>query len=285
MMNILVPTDFSKNAETALYYAIELAKKEQARITLLHAYDIPYTVAEVPSKILQQELSGLKKEAQNKLKALSLKIEHSGNIPYQTINVRDYVTDAILNSVSKQKIDIIIMGTHGATGLSKVIFGSVAAKVIEKAECPVIAVPDEATFTGIHRITYATDYRKSDFGNLRKTIDLAKKYNAQVNVLHIYDDSQSAEEAKKSMKIFMEKVTSRMPYNNMSFQILSGKNTKRILREYLDAGSTNMLVMSAHRRNFFDKLFGSSLTKKLAFETKVPLLALHNKDTTPIKVF
>lgn len=285
MMNILVPTDFSKNAETALYYAIELAKKEKAQIILLHVYDIPYTVAEVSYKILQQELSSLKKEAQNKLKALSLKIEKSGNIPYQIINVRDYVIDAILNTVPKQKIDIIVMGTHGATGLSKVIFGSVAAKVIEKAECPVIAVPDEAAFTEIHRITYATDYRKSDLGNLRKTIDLAKKYNAQVNVLHISDDSQSVADARKGMKIFMEKVNSRIPYNNMSFQVISGKNTKKILQEYLDAGSTNMLVMSAHRRNFFDKIFGSSLTKKIAFETKIPLLALHNKDTTPIKVF
>lgn len=275
MKNILVPTDFSKNALNALYYAIEFAKKENAKLFLLNVYNYPVTYPDTPHTIMLEEMEALKAESEEKLKGLSEKIAHAKHVPYEIISEHGTIIERVLDAIDRYNIDAVIMGTKGTSDLVGKIFGSIASAVIEKAKCPVITVPMSKASKKIKKITYATTYTKKDLINLKKVVEIAKHQNAQVNVLHITGEPKLSKEEKLKMKIFMDTTRIKSPYNNMSFQILPGESVEKTLKDYVDHESTNLLAMTTNRRGPFEKIFKKSNTKRLANYAKVPLLAFH----------
>lgn len=285
MKTILVPTDFSDNADNALYYAIELAKKENDKIILLHAYHIDYSNPAVPLDFTLEVKNNALSDSENQLKETSLKISYAGKIEFDCLSVEGDPLESILSTINNKNIDIVIMGTKGQTDFLGAIFGSVTAKVIEKATCPVIAVPAEATFKDIKKITYATAYNYSDVYALKKVVEIAKLFNAQVEILHVTDKANSQIFEKDLMKTFMDDVNHKIQYSNMSFQIYDGDNVEEALEEYIENDSTSILVMSAHQRGFFDKLFGKSVTKHMAYHSSVPLMAFHHTTKAAVKVY
>jgi nucleotide-binding universal stress UspA family protein len=149
--------------------------------------------------------------------------------------------------------------------------------VIEKATCPVIAVPEGVLYQKIKKITYATSYFSSDINGIKKVVEIAEPFKAQLNVLHITIDGEGSPGSdKKAMESFKDLVTKNVAYNNISFQIISGQSVENTLEKYVDKESTDMLVMSTHYRDFFDKIFGRSVTKQLAYHIKIPLMTLHH---------
>ena len=285
MKTILVPTDFSKNASQALNYAIELAKHQNAKLILLNAYHVDFANSYVPVNLIENELKETEKKADAHLKTFLTKIQHAGNIKCECISTQDLAVDAILTAIKDHSVDLVVMGTKGASGLTEVLLGSNTASVIEKATCPVIAVPEDSHYNTIHRITYATNYHNSDIEALIKVIEIAKPFNAQINVLHISDEFTKETEEKHKMEVFMGQVETKVAYNNLSFQLLKGENIGQKLAEYLDNDATDLLVMSTLHRNIFDKIFNTSLTKKLVFHSKVPLMAFHYKKKENITLY
>ena len=284
MKKILVPTDFSKTAENALFYAIELAKSEHAKLILLHVDQTEITNPNVPYTIYTEVIEAKKKEVKKEIDDLALKITQAGKINYESLVREGLVFETILNVIKEKEVDLVVMGTKGSGSLSNMILGSSTAKIIEKARCPVIAVPEGVEFNRIKKITYATEYHHSDIYCLKKIIEIAKPFNAQIDVLHISDTEQSPDSEKDMMKKFMNEVNEKVQYTNMSFQLLSGKKIEKVLEKYLEKDSTSMLALSTHQRDFFDKLFGKSITKHLAYHTKTPLLAFHHTNESAIKL-
>jgi nucleotide-binding universal stress UspA family protein len=273
MKTILIPIDFSSNSENALNYAIDFAKKENAKLVLLNVFDISYASGAVPYTILAEERSNLKRESDEKLKVASLKIEFAGCTHHEAISVEGFTVDVILDVIKKKQVDLVIMGTKGATGFSGVIFGSNTAKIIEDSTCPVIAIPQDAKFEPIKKITFATNYNHNDIDGLKSLVVLAEPFNAQINVLHVTDDTDSSE--VKLMKAFTDDVKNKISYNNIIFQSLPGNDVDSALQKHIDDNGTNLLVMSTHHRNLFDKIFGKSITKQMAYHINIPLMALH----------
>jgi nucleotide-binding universal stress UspA family protein len=134
----LVPTDFSPCADQALTEAIDLAHAVGAHITLLHVMQLmPLTVGEVPPEYFNDYLEAIETEAERQLQASLNRIYQAGlqadsviaqGIPFQTI----------IDMAGEKKADLIILGTHGRTGLPHVLIGSVAEKVVRLAPCPVL---------------------------------------------------------------------------------------------------------------------------------------------------
>lgn len=277
MKNILVPTDFSKTAEHALEFAAELAKKENAKLILLHVYDINFTNGYVSSDILTEDLTELEAKSQMGLNALNAIIEKIGDIEHESVIVQGDAIDGILKIIHENDIDLVVMGTRGASGLKGAIFGSNTAQVIEKATCPVIAIPEGVLYKTIKKITYATCYLKSDIEGIKKVVEIAEPYNAQINVLHITNENESPKVATADMKAFMEKVNDKIGYSNISFQLLEGASVEKTLEKYVNDNSTCMLVMSTHYRDFFDKIFGKSITQQVAYHIQIPLMTLHHR--------
>ena len=124
MKNILVPTDFSGNAEVAMNYAMVLARQQNAKITLLNAYSISYASGEVPFVIIAEELKEAKQTSETQLGKLIDKIKQAGDIGCESVSIEDSPAEAILSFAKEKNIDFIIMGTKGSTNLASTIFGS-----------------------------------------------------------------------------------------------------------------------------------------------------------------
>ncbi|MGZ4034609.1 MAG: universal stress protein [Bacteroidia bacterium] len=282
MMKILVPTDFSKNAENAIKYAVAFAKKEKSKIILFHAYHEILNVSKV-QEYAYANLSGkLEKESDDKLKNIYTKIIKPANIECECLSQYQLAVDAILEIIKDKKIDFVIMGTKGATGITAALLGSISAKIIEKAPCPVIAVPENARFEPIKKITFATDYNNADIQELKTLVNIATPFKAQINLLHIADGEYTGPEEEALLKKYVKKITSKIDYKNLSFQLLESKDIEKKLEQYVNQKSTSVLAISTKKKGLFEKLFGTSITKKLAYHSTIPLIAFHHKSESVV---
>ncbi|MHB8260233.1 MAG: universal stress protein [Bacteroidia bacterium] len=276
MKTILVPTDFSKNAENALLYAINLAKKMQAKIVLMHSFHVNYTSGYVPVDNIEEEIEKAEAKSNAQLKVLYNKISHHSKLPIECISSQNLVVDAVLTIIEEKNIDIVVMGTQGANGnLGRQIFGTNSSKVIEKAKCPVLTIPENTKHTDIKTIVYATEYLDSDIPCLQNVAEMAKLFEAEIQVIHvsIYED----ESEKKLLEEFELKMRKSILYENISFKILVGNDVEQKMEGFMEEEVVDMLVLSAHHRNLMDKLFGKSITKELSFYLKIPLLVFHHE--------
>src|SRR5262247_4939360 len=147
VQHVLVPIDFSATADRALAYAIALAQQLQARLTLLHVLDLtPVTMEDMTPGMTATYLDDLETDAQHLLQASLARVQNAG-LQGESLLVQGTPTQTILDTAGEQGVDLIIMGTHGRTGLAHVFLGSVAEHVVRQGPCPVLVVrraPDPA---------------------------------------------------------------------------------------------------------------------------------------------
>ena len=136
--HILVPIDFSAYADQALEYAIELAKTLQARLTLLHVIHLtPWTMGDMVTTFPGIFLEEVETEAQQLMQASLGRLRDAG-LQGETVIVHGVPFQTIIDTAKEKGVDLIIMGTHGRTGLTHVLMGSVAERVVRLAPCPVL---------------------------------------------------------------------------------------------------------------------------------------------------
>jgi universal stress protein A len=139
---ILIPTDFSPSAERALGFAVELALKLDASLSIVHVYN--FTPYEIPEGMPVSGLINVDRvigEFQKLLDAAKRRAEQAGVARVETILVPGTAYSEIARLAEQHGSGLIVMGTHGRTGFAHLMLGSVAEKVVRRAPCPVITVP------------------------------------------------------------------------------------------------------------------------------------------------
>jgi nucleotide-binding universal stress UspA family protein len=278
---LLVPTDYSKGAEHALNYAVALAKREKASVLLLHAFHVSYYSSDI-AHVVAEDISVTQKRETKRLKLLCDKISKTEKIECNFLIRQGLAVDVILNVAKEKNPQMVIMGTKGASWLKEMIVGSNTAKVIEKAKCPVIAVPENATYEGINRITYATDYHMSDITALKKIVEIAKPFGAEIIVLHVSDEELTPPTDEEMMKKFRQFADKKINYGKIRYSLARGKYLEKVLQDHIKKEKPDLLAMSTHYRGILDKIFGTSTTKIMAYHSQIPLLAFHHKQESVV---
>lgn len=279
MKNILFPTDFSPNADNALNYAVEIARKIKGNLILFHAYSVQLIDPNMPAEIYLSAYQEEEKSAKENLEALSKKLLNSNKgadgcslFNIDTIVSQGLVLDEVLALTEEFKIDLIIMGTHGASGITELILGSNAASIIEKATIPVLAIPHNIEYKDIENIVYAYDDIKSGLPKFNRLLEFAKIYDSEITLLHIIEfDKDTAELNKKEF----EKIKENFNYGKIRLELVKEEKVLEGINDYVNSNDVDILAMTIKKRSLFDKIFSKSLTKKMAYHTKIPLLALH----------
>jgi universal stress protein A len=142
IQRILVPLDFSDASYKALAYAIALAELHQAKITLLHVVQISYMVGEYGAIELPELEGQLTTAARTKLESVAQEKVPAGRVDGTLIRVGPAVTE-IADTARETKADLLIISTHGYTGLKRIVLGSVAENVVRHAPCPVLVVREK----------------------------------------------------------------------------------------------------------------------------------------------
>ncbi|MEO6695612.1 MAG: universal stress protein [Ignavibacteria bacterium] len=279
MKNILIPTDFSSNADNALNFAVEIARKIRGNLILFHAYSVQLIDPNMPAEIYLSAYQEEEKISKENLETLSKRIIDSNKstdgknvFTTEAIATQGLVVDEVLSLIDEYKTDLVVMGTHGAGGITELILGSNTASIIEKSRVPVLAIPQNAIFKGINNIVYAYDDIRSGLPSFQKLLEFAKMYDAQITLLHIIEGSDNTEEMNKQE---FEKIKQNITYEKISLQLVKEENVLEGINEYINTNSPDVLAMAIRKRTLLDKIFNRSLTKKMAYHTKIPLLALH----------
>jgi nucleotide-binding universal stress UspA family protein len=274
MQSIIVPTDFSANADHALAYACELANVLKLKIVLFHAYQVPVPVSEMPAVPFSEEdirkssLEGLqqtKENFRNKCPGLIFEIETMhGSL------------ELLVNKVTAEyNGKYIVIGTKGASGVAEILLGTNAAAVMEKAICPVICVPENAKFTGLKNIILTADYGQHNFEHAAETIELARPFQAEVTLLHVTSGELEDYFEDRELLLFRNKLVEKSDYTHLGFKLLTDKDVYHGVNSFVEEHGADLLVVSMRTRTIWQKLFHRSLTKRMAYHSHLPVMALH----------
>jgi nucleotide-binding universal stress UspA family protein len=276
---ILVPIDFSQTALVALDYAVAIAKEIGAAITVYHSFtpmaDISLAAGNIP---LEQEvdklMTQLSQQAENLIKpykAISYRVKE-GFVEIDTLIKVGYVADDI-EMLTEANYNLVVLGTKGVSGIDEVIFGSVAGKVAEVAKCPVLIVPEKALFNGIESIVYATELGKTDQFIIDDLLEFAEIFGAKISCLHINTEANNM--AEKLTKLTdLENCYWFTPIQKLTFELVTGESVLKSLYQYLDEYKPDMITVVHKNRSFIEGIFHQSISKKLAFHSKIPILVL-----------
>src|SRR5690606_1354058 len=183
---VLLPTDFSENAWNAIKYAVELYKEEECEFYVLNTHTIESSASEVMlGKTYEEAEEKAQKEFSEILEKLSF-ARDSKHTFYMVFEFRPLL-EAVRDLINKNNINIIIMGTKGATGNRKIIYGSNAILIMEKVQdCPVLTIPEEASYKKFSEIILPTDY-KTHFKDeeIRRLVKIAQINGAAIRIVHV----------------------------------------------------------------------------------------------------
>jgi nucleotide-binding universal stress UspA family protein len=268
-MRILVPTDFSPTAKVAVRYVVELARKFNAEIKLLHVVSVN-SPPRVQVAFRERHLIDIMtNDALEKLGILKDDIKalnpEAGEVTAEVIEGYPF-ENVVSNYAHYHDINLIALGTTGAGALEGMLIGSNAAALISKSAVPVLTIPDSALFRGIRNIVYAADM-ESVQSEINVLIPLIKELHPTIHILHITGSGEPVKEMEPLETDKYPDITIRTHMSNNN-DLLEG------LEEYSHSVNAEMLVMFTHELNFFEKLFGSSATRKMAFHTHTPLLTI-----------
>lgn len=276
MKKILLPTDFSENSWNAVKYALELYKDFKCNFTLLHTYTpLIYQVEYLQASTVQlQVLEAVKETSEKKLDNLINKIHSEFNNPNHTftqISAFNTLTEEIKQLFDGQVMEMIIMGTKGATGLKEVLFGSNTVHVLKNAKCPVLAIPSNFSFDVPTEILFPSDY-DIDFKekHVQPILDIASKYHSTINVLNAtygYDLTERQEFNRSKLEQYFYKVSHK-------FHNVSNQAVPEAIAKFQSNVNINLLAMINNKHTFFENLFFKSNIKQIGFHLNIPFLVI-----------
>ncbi len=278
MKRILVPTDFSPTAERAFRVAMDISKKTNGTVILYHAHKPEKSEFLISTEEKEQYTQQTETNLLKKLQRLKKKVTDGTNeVPVSTIVGRTPVVDNILGFAEYNHIDMIVMGTQGASGLRKTIIGSVASKVTDNADIPVLLVPEKYAWQEPKRFVYASNYVHSEKKALSQFLALANLYNAKVTVIHFVNAYLNLEEKEKERTAFDTYafyLNKEFKNSELNYKLLESDSVIESMEKLDKKIPFDIFAMVRRNKGFYEKFFLGSFTKNMAYITKQLLLII-----------
>ncbi len=275
MKKIVVPTDFSEGANNAIEYAVALAQACQAEVKILNVYTPAVTHFEVVSPLIEDEIESARKASQNKLAAIGQIIgSQFPDVNYATAFAIGGLVNTLAELARQGQADLIVLGTTGASGLDKVLFGSNAAKIIENVPCAVMAIPKDCPFKVPQRIAYATDFNAAELQKIDQLITIARAFEAEITMVHITTQEEALVSEEMLKRYFAQKIARLTSYEKITYHLKYEENIQRGLASFIQQTNTDLIALLTHEHTLFEKFYNPSLTKFMAYHSEIPLLAI-----------
>ncbi|WP_306345574.1 MULTISPECIES: universal stress protein [Aquimarina] len=270
--SILVPTDFSKQAENALKVAAQIAKKNNAKIYLLHILELPMHLTD----LMSSGAPGPAPEAIFFMKQTHKKFEEVLNQDYlkdidviETVNFED-VLHGIINSSTKNNIDIIIMGSHGSSGFEELFIGSNAEKVVRTSKKPVLVIKEDCDIFGINDFVYATNFDDEDKPCLLAAHDFSKSIQAKLHLVWV--NTANGFKTTYETEEKMNNMISNLAIEGYSLNIYNDNTVEKGILNFADSINAGMIGISTHGRKGISHFINGSLGEDVVNHAKRPVL-------------
>ncbi len=284
MKKILVPTDFSEQAENALQVACAIASKSMAKVHLLHILDVSLgggfgfnTMGEpAPSTTMMDQVyvAQLVKTSERRLVDLVHKygslqvpitpIAHTGHI-YGTIN--SYVKD--------NDIDFIVMGTKGASGLDEFFVGSNTERVVRSATCPVLSVRDVPTGFSINKIVFASNFESDQLPTASKLKTFQELFGAHVHMVYINVPNKFIN--TRTIRAKANEFVQRCQLANYDFTVYNDTTEEEGIIHFADEVNADIIAVATHGRTGLGHLLSGSIAEDIVNHASRPVLTFNMK--------
>lgn len=274
MIKILFPTDFSATADNAFIYAMQICKNYNGILSVLHSYSSKSSSKNNAANtsdvgtVNSMDASDLFKDQINKMYQLAVEND-LGQVSLKFFIEEGELVQSILDLVSKDSINLIVMGTTGNSGFENKILGSTTVGVINNIDIPVLSIPHLCKFQEIDAVGFTTVYDDEDALVLRKMIPYVKSASADIYCIHVNKGKQSKTQ---------EEISSWKQQFKQDPVYFIEKNQDDIVKAVfnsIDQYSIDMLSCITRNKSLFQRVFEGSIAEKLSYHKRIPLITFH----------
>lgn len=282
MKTILIPTDFSKNAYCALYYATQLFATETCKFIIVHSFESQVSLLTSRINVGKTEavVEDLYTDSEAKCDEVKHKIILDTNNKqhrYTTIATSLPLSSAINKLVEKEEVDFVVMGGKGSTGAIDILVGSNTLAMLQKIKkAPLLIIPQEFDYKPIEKIAFATGFKRGfDINEIQPLTYLVSLRNAIVKVIHVHKKEKLNEEERANFHQLFELLKSSKPENNW---LPDTTDMYDSITSYLHKEQIDLLAMIYYKHNAIMRLFREATVKNIAKYTLVPFLIIPAQD-------
>lgn len=270
MKNLLVPTDFSPQAENALKIAAQLARQHNCEIHLLHILEIPlHQVDALSSYNDLPEAIYFMKLAHQKFETLKANTYLSGLIIHEHVEFHE-IFKGVFHVCKKHNIDLVIMGSNGTSGLREMLIGSNTEKVVRTSETPVLVIKNEHENFEVNDFVFASDFKDECKAPYKRAIEFAEILNTQMHLLMVNTPNKFMSSAKANSR--MKTFANDFDYDNYSINIYNDDTIEKGIMNFSASINADLIGMSTHGRQGISHFFNGSISEDLVNHAKRPVI-------------
>lgn len=278
MKRILVPCDFSDPAVQAFKFAVELALKSRGEIYLLNVVEVPvmHETVLMPTLYFEQSLMNEMKEAAGK-KFQKMKDKWAG----EGVTVSTYVEfgsiiTTIRQFIDEKKIDLVVMGTHGATGAREFLIGSNTEKIVRTSSVPVIAIKKSTKLSNIKSIVFPNDLSLDNEHLTLKVKELQNFFKATLHIVYINSPAffQRDVETKVKLKDFAK----RFMLKDYTLNVFNDVDQENGVNNFTKEVKGDLIAMATHGRRGISHLVSGSIAEDVVNHVDCPIWTFKNDE-------
>jgi nucleotide-binding universal stress UspA family protein len=275
MDKFLCPIDFSAYSLNAVEYASKLLQIRKGSMTLIHIFSEKEFLQAVEGE--KSEFNDLKQYAKEKLRGLADEIENEYGFECDFVLSIGEVNNSISQYALKNGFDLIVMVTQGNGYDRKTIIGSRTLRTVQNASIPVLTVPLDADFKNWNSVVYASDYSEQDKITMQKLVSFIYPFRSRIRFVHVSHSNNVM--SAKSYEEFKTELSSFLGYDKISYYLKEyKKDISSGIEEFVNEQQGDVLVLLKRKRNFFEKLIGSSVSTEITYLSTHALLIYHERE-------
>ncbi len=275
MKTILVPVDFSDYSEYALKVAASMAKDEKAMIIVLHMLDLQ-TALMNESESYQLERTAFMLELAKKRFKKFLDKDYLKGIKVSPV-VKHLKIFSEINDIAKEEdVDLIIMGSHGATGFKELFLGSNTEKVIRFSDVPVLIIKGDLDDFEFTNIVYASDFSKESVDAFVRMKSIVEDFGGKMNMVHVntpYDNFRTSSEMESEATEFF-KTAEGNAESVKDVAFVCDRTVEKGILSYANSVGADLIAVSTHARKGLSHVFRGSLSEDIANHAALPILTV-----------
>jgi nucleotide-binding universal stress UspA family protein len=261
MKAIIVATDFSAAAEKAMLYAGQLAQNINASVLLLHVYQVPVGMNDMP--VLMVSTEELKRNADSGLtRAKELLQKNFGSVAVKTESRLGDTVEELRDLCKKTDPVLIVAGKHGTSGIEEIMFGSTSLSIIRHTAHPVIVVPDRSTLNEPRNAVLAVDASVEKL-SIEKIKVLANLLKIRLHVIHV--------KSEKTATLNLGDVLTEL---SADYTTIYDHEFVHGVESYINGNNIDLLIILPHKHNLVERLFFKTHTKELLNKIAIPIMCI-----------
>ena len=269
MKRILVPTDFSEQADNALRVAVQIAKEQDCEIYLLHSMELPSHLANGTGGGAMPEALFFIKLAEKQFEELLKKDYLKGVNLHEALGHGEIYND-IKEASSNKEVDLVVMGSHGVNGFKEMFIGSNTEKVVRTSSIPVLVIKNNHPIFKVDNFVYATDFSEKGRKSFNEAQNFAKKMGAKMHLLYVNTPSgfKTTPQAFGLMEGFVE----GMGAENYTLNVYNDVSVEKGILNFAKENNANLIGMSTHGRKGISHFFNGSISEDLVNHAQMPVI-------------